>query len=97
VQVVQIAIDIADLFSDAVERPPFDRSAEIDADQLAEHPGIDALSIIMRKSHEWSFQVKSSELSGRQALTPALRATPLPLQERGRNDQFLVISEWIQL
>ena len=41
---VDIVIDLAAVLHDLLVGPAFDRAAEIDADELAEHPGIDAFA-----------------------------------------------------
>src|SRR4051794_12958002 len=47
---MDVAIDLAMSRRDAVVRPTPDRAPEVDADELAEHAGVDAFGVVGRKS-----------------------------------------------
>jgi hypothetical protein len=48
---VHVILDRAELLDDLLVGPALERAAEIDADQLAEDAGIDALEVIVGKLH----------------------------------------------
>ena len=51
VPIVDVVVDLAELALDPFVVPPLKRPPQVDADDLAEHPGVDALFVVFRDGH----------------------------------------------
>ena len=48
---VDIIVDLAEMFTEHLVGPALERPAQVDADQLAQHAGVDSFSVVARNCH----------------------------------------------
>jgi hypothetical protein len=48
---MNVVLDLAEAFHDLLVGPTFDRTPEIDSDDLSQHPGVNAFIIVRGKCH----------------------------------------------